>query len=68
MEIKEFIQKFDLNHDGEIDMEEMRIVFKKVLNKFNNQVQSNPILKELNMIWIAFIYITPQRLDSFFDD
>jgi len=52
VEIKEFIEKFDLNHDGEIDMEEMRIVFKKVLNKCNNQVQSiNPtILKEFNMI------------------
>jgi Ca2+-binding EF-hand superfamily protein len=51
VEIKEFIEKFDLNHDGEIDMEEMRIVFKKVLNKSNNQAQSiNPILKELNMI------------------
>jgi Ca2+-binding EF-hand superfamily protein len=51
VEIKEFIEKFDLNHDGEIDMEEMRIVFKKVLNKCNYQAQSiNPILKELNMI------------------
>jgi Ca2+-binding EF-hand superfamily protein len=50
-EIKEFIQRFDLNRDGEIDVEEMRKVFEKVMNKFNNQSQStSPILKDLNMI------------------
>ena len=49
-EIKEFIQRFDLNRDGEIDAEEMRKVFEKVMNKFNNQAQSiSPILKDLNM-------------------
>jgi Ca2+-binding EF-hand superfamily protein len=51
VEIKEFIQKFDINHDGEIDAEEMKMVFRKVINKYNNQVHSiSPILKEINMI------------------
>lgn len=51
VEIKEFIERFDINHDGEIDAEEMKVVFKKVINKHNNQSHSiSPILKELNMI------------------
>jgi Ca2+-binding EF-hand superfamily protein len=51
VEVKEFIEMFDVNHDGEIDYEEMRLIFKKVINKSSNQVQAiNPILKELNLV------------------
>lgn len=35
-EVKDFVNTFDINQDGEIDVEEMKAVFKKVLSKAQN--------------------------------